>query len=161
MRRRPPIICTACSRRRRNHEQAPFIVIDGRLYRWKDILELRRAQLAAAGAAEATGALCNLARRPPPARRAHGIRAISATGLVRTSGRSNASTAYTSRATKVTAKSVVAAPIAQGLRDQKNLILRQRFASRFRHPPTFEHDRFKLNRSCSFSIDGAPAVTRA
>jgi hypothetical protein len=29
-------------------------------------------------------------------------------------------------------------PIAQGLRDQKNLILRQRFASRFRHPHTFE-----------------------
>jgi hypothetical protein len=26
--------------------RAPFIVIDGRLYRWKDILELRRAQLA-------------------------------------------------------------------------------------------------------------------
>ena len=34
--------------------RAPFIVIDGRLYRWKDILELRRAQLAAAGAAEAS-----------------------------------------------------------------------------------------------------------
>ena len=32
--------------------RAPFIVIDGRLYRWKDILELRRAQLAAAGAAQ-------------------------------------------------------------------------------------------------------------
>jgi hypothetical protein len=30
--------------------RAPFLVIDGRLYRWKDILELRRAQLAAAGA---------------------------------------------------------------------------------------------------------------
>ena len=30
------------------------------------------------------------------------------------------------------------------------VILRQRFASRFRHPHTFEHDRFKLNRSCSF-----------
>jgi hypothetical protein len=27
--------------------RAPFIVIDGKLYRWKDILELRRAQLAA------------------------------------------------------------------------------------------------------------------
>jgi hypothetical protein len=34
--------------------RAPFIVIDGRLYRWKDILELRRAQLAAAGAAQAS-----------------------------------------------------------------------------------------------------------
>jgi hypothetical protein len=32
---------------------APFIVIDGKRYRWKDILELRRAQLAAAGAAQA------------------------------------------------------------------------------------------------------------
>ena len=29
--------------------RAPFIVIDSKLYRWKDILELRRAQLAAAG----------------------------------------------------------------------------------------------------------------
>ena len=47
-------------------------------------------------------------------------------------------------------KNFVAAPIAQRLRDQKNLILRQRLASRFRHPPTFEHDRIKLNRSCSF-----------
>ena len=26
--------------------RAPFLVIDGKLYRWKDILELRRAQLA-------------------------------------------------------------------------------------------------------------------
>jgi hypothetical protein len=34
--------------------RAPFIVIDGKLYRWKDILELRRAQLAAAGAAQAS-----------------------------------------------------------------------------------------------------------
>ena len=34
--------------------RAPFLVIDGKLYRWKDILELRRAQLAAAGAAEAS-----------------------------------------------------------------------------------------------------------
>jgi len=33
--------------------RAPFIVIDGKLYRWKDILELRRAQLAAAGAESA------------------------------------------------------------------------------------------------------------
>jgi hypothetical protein len=34
--------------------RAPFLFIDGRLYRWKDILELRRAQLAAAGTAEAS-----------------------------------------------------------------------------------------------------------
>jgi hypothetical protein len=34
--------------------RAPFIVIDGKLYRWKDILELRRAQLAAAGAVQAS-----------------------------------------------------------------------------------------------------------
>jgi hypothetical protein len=34
--------------------RAPFIVIDGRLYRWKDILELRRAQLAAAIAGQAS-----------------------------------------------------------------------------------------------------------
>ena len=34
--------------------RAPFIAIDGRLYRWKDILDLRRAQLAAAGAAQAS-----------------------------------------------------------------------------------------------------------
>jgi hypothetical protein len=37
--------------------RAPFIVIDGKAYRWKDILELRRAQLAAAGAAQASQAL--------------------------------------------------------------------------------------------------------
>jgi hypothetical protein len=29
-----------------------------------------------------TGVICNLARRSPPARRAHGIRALSATGPV-------------------------------------------------------------------------------
>ena len=34
--------------------RAPFLVIDGKLYRWKDILELRRAQLAAAGTAQAS-----------------------------------------------------------------------------------------------------------
>jgi hypothetical protein len=34
--------------------RVPFLVIDGRLYRWKDILDLRREQLAAAGAAEAS-----------------------------------------------------------------------------------------------------------
>jgi len=34
--------------------RAPFVVIDGKAYRWKDILELRRAQLAAAGAAQAS-----------------------------------------------------------------------------------------------------------
>jgi hypothetical protein len=31
--------------------RTPFLVIDGKPYRWKDILELRRAQLVAAGAA--------------------------------------------------------------------------------------------------------------
>ena len=49
--------------------RAPFIVIDGRLYRWKDILDLRRAQLAAAGAAEASQlalfATLHDDRRPP------------------------------------------------------------------------------------------------
>jgi hypothetical protein len=34
--------------------RAPFVVIDGKLHLWKDILELRRAQLAAAGAAQAS-----------------------------------------------------------------------------------------------------------
>jgi hypothetical protein len=64
--------------------RAPFLVIDGKLYRWKDILELRRAQLAAAETAEASQlALCGLARRPPTVLRAHGTRALSATGLVR------------------------------------------------------------------------------
>jgi hypothetical protein len=53
--------------------RAPFIVIDGRLYRWKDILELRRAQLAAAGAAQASqlalfATLPTTAGRPPSAR---------------------------------------------------------------------------------------------
>ena len=32
----------------------------------------------------------------------------------------------------------------------KALRLRQRFASRFQHPHTFEYDRFILERSCSF-----------
>jgi hypothetical protein len=36
-----------------------------------------------------TGAVRNLARRPPAAGRAHGVGALSATGLVRKSGRSN------------------------------------------------------------------------
>jgi hypothetical protein len=49
-----------------------------------------------------------------------------------------------------TLQDFVAAPIAQSLRDQKNLIRRQRFTSPFRHLHTFEHDRFKLSRSCSF-----------
>ena len=56
--------------------RAPFIVIDGRLYRWKDILELRRAQLAAAGAAEASQlalfATLHDDRRPPAERTASG-----------------------------------------------------------------------------------------
>ena len=51
---------------------APFLVIDGKAYRWKDILELRRAQLAAAGAAQASQ-LALFATlhddRPPPAER--------------------------------------------------------------------------------------------
>jgi hypothetical protein len=55
---------------------APFIVIDGRLYRWKDILELRRAQLAAAGAAQASQlalfATLHDDRRPPAERTASG-----------------------------------------------------------------------------------------
>jgi hypothetical protein len=56
--------------------RAPFIVIDGRLYRWKDILELRRAQLAAAGAAGASQlalfATLHDDRRPPSQRTASG-----------------------------------------------------------------------------------------
>jgi hypothetical protein len=48
--------------------RAPFIVIDGRLYRWKDILELRRAQLAAAGVALALFATLHDDRRPPAER---------------------------------------------------------------------------------------------
>jgi hypothetical protein len=56
--------------------RAPFLVIDGRLYRWKDILELRRAQLAAAGAAEASQlalfATLHDDRRPPAERTATG-----------------------------------------------------------------------------------------
>jgi hypothetical protein len=61
--------------------RAPFLVIDGKLYRWKDILELRRAQLAAAGAGQANWRYLRpcttTAARPPSAR------ALSATGLVR------------------------------------------------------------------------------
>jgi hypothetical protein len=34
--------------------RSPFIAIDGKLYCWKDILDLRHAQLAAAGAAQAS-----------------------------------------------------------------------------------------------------------
>jgi hypothetical protein len=34
--------------------RAPFIVIDGKPHHWKDILELRRAQLVAAGATQAS-----------------------------------------------------------------------------------------------------------
>jgi hypothetical protein len=56
--------------------RAPFIVIDGKLYRWKDILELRRAQLAAAGAAQASQlalfATLHDDRRPPYERTASG-----------------------------------------------------------------------------------------
>jgi hypothetical protein len=56
--------------------RAPFILIDGRLYRWKDILDLRRAQLAAAEAAEgsqlALFAALHDDRRPPAERTAAG-----------------------------------------------------------------------------------------
>jgi hypothetical protein len=56
--------------------RAPLIVIDGRLYRWKDILELRRAQLAAAEAAQASQlalfATLHDDRRPPAERTASG-----------------------------------------------------------------------------------------
>jgi hypothetical protein len=56
--------------------RAPFLVIDGRLYRWNDILELRRAQLAAAGTAQASQlalfATLHDARRPTAARTASG-----------------------------------------------------------------------------------------
>jgi hypothetical protein len=56
--------------------RAPFIVIGGRLYRWKDILELRRAQLAAAGTAQASQlalfATLHDDRRPPAERTASG-----------------------------------------------------------------------------------------
>jgi len=55
---------------------APFIVIDGKRYRWKDILELRRAQLAAADAAQASQPplfeLLHDDRRPPAERTATG-----------------------------------------------------------------------------------------
>jgi hypothetical protein len=56
--------------------RAPFILINGRLYRWKDILELRRAQLAAAGAAQASQlalfATLHDDRQPPAERTASG-----------------------------------------------------------------------------------------
>jgi len=56
--------------------RAPFIVIDGKAYRWKDILDLRRAQLAAAGAAQASQLALFAAlhddRRPSAERRAAG-----------------------------------------------------------------------------------------
>jgi len=54
--------------------RAPFIVIDGKPYRWKDVLDLRRAQLAAAEAAQgsqlALFATLHDDRRPPAARTA-------------------------------------------------------------------------------------------
>jgi hypothetical protein len=56
--------------------RAPFIVIGGKPYRWKDILEQRRAQLAAAGAAQASQlalfATLHDDRRPPAERTASG-----------------------------------------------------------------------------------------
>jgi hypothetical protein len=56
--------------------RAPFIVIDGKPYRWKDILDLRRAQLAAAEAEQgsqlALFATLHDDRRSPAARTAAG-----------------------------------------------------------------------------------------
>ncbi len=56
--------------------RAPFIVIDGKAYRWKDVLELRRAQLAAAEAAQGSQLALFAAlqddRRPPAERTASG-----------------------------------------------------------------------------------------
>jgi hypothetical protein len=56
--------------------RVPFIVIDGKPHRWKDVLELRRAQLAAAEAAEgsqlALFAALHDDRRPPCERTASG-----------------------------------------------------------------------------------------
>jgi hypothetical protein len=56
--------------------RAPFLVIDGKLYRWKDILELRRAQRTSAGAARASQmalfATLHDDRRPPAERTASG-----------------------------------------------------------------------------------------
>jgi hypothetical protein len=55
---------------------APFIVIDGRRYRWKDIVELRRTQLAALDAAQARQPALferlHEDRRPPAERTAAG-----------------------------------------------------------------------------------------
>lgn len=54
----------------------PFIVIDGKLYRWKDIFDLWRAQLAAAAAAQgsqlALFAALHDDRRPSAERTASG-----------------------------------------------------------------------------------------
>jgi hypothetical protein len=56
--------------------RAPFIVIDGKAYRWKDVLDLRHAQLAAAEAAQgsqlALFATLHDDRRPPADRTASG-----------------------------------------------------------------------------------------
>jgi hypothetical protein len=56
--------------------RAPFIVIDGKPHRWKDILDLRRAQLAADEAAQgsqlALFATLHDDRRPPADRTASG-----------------------------------------------------------------------------------------
>jgi len=56
--------------------RASFIVIDGKPYRWKDILDLRRAQRAAAAAAQgsqlALFAALHDDRRSPAARTASG-----------------------------------------------------------------------------------------
>jgi hypothetical protein len=47
--------------------RAPFIVIDGRLYRWKDILELRRAPQRQANS-RCSQVCTTTAARPPSAR---------------------------------------------------------------------------------------------
>jgi hypothetical protein len=56
--------------------RVPFIAIDGKPHRWKDILDLRRAQLAAAAAAQASQlalfAILHDDRRPPAERTASG-----------------------------------------------------------------------------------------
>jgi hypothetical protein len=56
--------------------RAPFFVSDGKLYRWKDILELRRAQLPPPAAAEASQlalfATLHDDRHPPAERTASG-----------------------------------------------------------------------------------------
>jgi hypothetical protein len=63
--------------------RAPFIVIDGKLYRWKDILELRRAQLAAAGANWRSLRPCTTTAARPPSARHRGAICIQACSNIR------------------------------------------------------------------------------